>query len=88
MNCSTNYNIDTRWFLTGNVGASIFMATYIGFYGMGLIIYFSCQFMNDTKENHENEIPPGFFSTLHHINERQFIYSMTRRTKLIEQDIF
>lgn len=55
------------------------MATYIGFYGMGLIIYFTCQFMNDTKDNHENEIPRGFFSTFHHINERQFIYSMIER---------
>ena len=79
MNCSTSSNIESRFFLTGNFGASVFMATYIGFYGMGLIIYFTCQFMNDTRDNHENEIPRGFFSTFHHINERQFIYSMSER---------
>lgn len=55
------------------------MATYIGFYGMGLIVYFTCQFMNDTKDHHEDQIPPGFFSTFHHINERQIIYSRFER---------
>jgi hypothetical protein len=76
MNCSTISEIENRDFLISNFGASIFMATYIGFYGMGLIVYFTCQFMTDVKESHEDEIPSNFFSTFHHINERQDIYSM------------
>ena len=76
MNCSTTVDIQNPYFLTGNFGASIFMVTYIGLYGMGIIVYFACQFMTDARDNHENEISSEFFSTFHHINERQEIYSM------------
>jgi hypothetical protein len=79
MNCSATSGIENRQFLHENFGASIFMTTYIGFYGMGLIVYFACQLMNVSKDHHENEIPTHFFSTLRHLNERLDIYS-----KLIE----
>jgi hypothetical protein len=75
MNCSTTEDIPNQYFLTGNLGASIFLATYIGLYGMGIIVYFACQFITDAREYHENEIPTEFFSTFHHINERQEIYN-------------
>ncbi len=54
------------------------MITYIGLYGMGLIVYFACQLMTEPKDNHEYEIPTHFFSTFHHINERQNIYSINK----------
>ncbi len=76
MNCSTTLEFENRHFLHGNFGASIFMVTYIGLYGMGVIVYFACQFMTDSRDNREDEIPNIFFSTFHHINERQNIYSM------------
>jgi hypothetical protein len=76
MNCSATSGIENRHFLIGNFGASIFMITYIGLYGMGLIVYFACQLMTEPKDNHEYEIPTHFFSTFHHINERQNIYSI------------
>ena len=75
MNCSTILQVENRSFLSGNFGASIFLATYIGFYGIGLIIYFTCQFMNDSKDYSDDEIPTEFFKTFHHINDRQDIYS-------------
>jgi hypothetical protein len=76
MNYSTISNVENRYFLVGNFGASIFMATYIGLYGLGIIVYFACQLLTDSKDNHEDEIPSQFFSTFHHINQRQNIYSM------------
>ncbi len=83
MNCSITSEFEDRHFLIGNFGASIFMATYIGLYGMGIIVYFACQFMTDSRDNHEDEIPQEFFSTFHHINERQDIYSMIWRKNKI-----
>jgi hypothetical protein len=79
MNCSTTTvttDIQHRYFLVGNFGASVFLATYIGFYGMGIIMYFTCQFMNDSRENHEDDIANEFFSTFRHVSERQEIYSI------------
>ncbi len=76
MNCSTTSMIENQYFLHGNFGASVFMATYIGFYGMSIIVYFACQLMGDSKYIQEDEIPSGFFPTLNRINERQDIYSM------------
>ena len=75
MNCSATSGIENRHFLTDNVGASIFLATYIGLYGMGLIVYFASQLMTEPKDNHENEIPANFFSTFRNLNERLDIYS-------------
>ena len=75
MNCSTSPEIENRSFLSGNFGASIFMATYIGLYGMGLIVYFASQFMTETKDQQENQIPTNFFARFRQINERQNIYS-------------
>jgi hypothetical protein len=75
MNYSTTTDFQNRYFLAGNFGASIFMATYIGFYGLGMILYFASQFMTDNRHDQENEIPNEFFSTFHRINERQKIYS-------------
>ena len=75
MNCSTTANIQYQHFLAGNFGALVFMSTYIGFYGMGIIIYFTYQFMTDSQDNHVDEIPSNFFSTYHQIRHRQEIYS-------------
>ncbi len=75
MNCSATSEIENRHFLADNFGASLFLATYIGLYGMGLIVYFAAQLMAEPKDNHENEIPTNFFSTFRHMNERLNIYS-------------
>lgn len=75
MNCSKYFQNEDQHFLYGNFGALVFMTTYIGLYGMGIIVYFTYQFMTDSKDNHEAEIPSEFFTTFHHINERQDIYS-------------
>ncbi|CAF3361127.1 unnamed protein product [Rotaria sp. Silwood1] len=37
--------------------------------------------MADARDNHGNEIPNEFFSTFHHISERQEIYSMNIKKK-------
>jgi hypothetical protein len=79
MNCSTTAattDIQNRYFLSGNFGASVFMATYIGFYGMGIILYFTIQFMTDSRDNHQDDISMEFFSTFHEITEREEIYSI------------
>jgi hypothetical protein len=52
------------------------MATYIGFYGMGIILYFTIQFMTDSRDNHQDDISMEFFSTFHEITEREEIYSI------------
>ena len=71
-----NDSAEFQPFLNGNFGALVFIVTYIGFYGLNLIVYFSYQFMNDNSNSCEDEeISNEFFSTLHHINERQQIYS-------------
>ncbi|CAF3189840.1 unnamed protein product [Rotaria socialis] len=75
MNCSTTVDVENRQFLIGNFGASVFITTYIGIYGMGIMVYFAWQFMSDSRESHENEIPGEFFPTLNHINERQGVYN-------------
>ncbi|CAF0938566.1 unnamed protein product [Rotaria sordida] len=85
MNCSTTTDIQNRYFLIGNFGALVFMIIYIGFYGMGMIVYFTCQFMNESRDNHENKIPDEFFSTFHHINERQEIYNQLTDENLIKK---
>ena len=74
MNCSTTAattDIQNRYFLSGNFGASVFMATYIGFYGMGIILYYTIQFMTDSKDNHQDDIFNGIF----------FIISCNYRTR-------
>lgn len=78
MNCTmtvtTPADSSSRPFLAGNFGASVFMATYIGFYGLCIIMYFVSQFMSENTDRREDEIPTEFFSTFHQINERQQIY--------------
>ena len=78
MNCSTIAitDIQNQYFLSGNFGASVFITTYIGFYGLGVILYFTFQFMADSKDNHLDDISIEFFSAFHHISERQEIYSI------------
>ena len=74
MNSSIAIESLHRPFLAGNFGALIFMVTYIGFYGLGVSIYFAYQLMADNSHSGADEIPSEFFSTFHHINERQDIY--------------
>jgi hypothetical protein len=73
MNVSTSEPLN-RPFLAGNFGAVVFMIAYIGFYGLTIIIYFVYQFMADNTQSYDDQIPNSFFSTFHHINERQNVY--------------
>ena len=79
MNCTKTSEIATRYFLSENLGASIFISVYIGLYGISLIIYFAYQLMNDTAFDQENGLSREFFSTFHQINEREQIYSKKKR---------
>jgi hypothetical protein len=76
MNCSEREKSDERFFLDGNFGASVFLATYIGLYGLGIIVYFAFQFISDASQTREDEIPSEFFVSFHQINEQQAIYGM------------
>lgn len=75
MNYSTIVTPQNRHILIGNFGASVFIMTYIGIYGLGIIIYFTCHFLGDSRDTSENDIPSDFFRKFHQIKERQDIYS-------------
>ncbi|CAF0805932.1 unnamed protein product [Adineta steineri] len=85
MNCSTTQNSQYQHFLTGNLGASIFIIIYIGLYGTGIIIYFACQFTTDTRDNREDEVSPEFFLIFHQINERQDIYNKLKNKEWVKK---
>ena len=75
MNCSTVTDSANDPILVGNFGASVFMATYIGFYGLTIIVYFVHQFMSNDSDDDSDDIPSQFFHTFRDINQRQQIYS-------------
>lgn len=75
MNYSTGTESGSASILVGNFGASVFMATYIGFYGLTIIVYFVYQFMSNDSDDDSDDIPSQFFHTFRDINQRQQIYS-------------
>ncbi|UJR25713.1 hypothetical protein I4U23_007064 [Adineta vaga] len=75
MNCSITTDTSNQYFLTGNFGASIFITVYIGLYGLTLAIYFTCQFVSDTRHYQEYKISNEFFSTFHQKNEQEEVYN-------------
>ena len=75
MNCSIQIQTENQPFFSGDLGALMFMTTYIGLYGLGIIVYFTCQFMMESKDHRTNRISAEFFTNFHYINQRQDIYS-------------
>ncbi|CAF1334735.1 unnamed protein product [Adineta ricciae] len=85
MNCTRTSEIATRYFLSENLGASIFISVYIGLYGISLIIYFAYQLMDDTAFDQENGLSQEFFSTFHQINEREEIYNRLTNREWVKE---
>ena len=56
----------------GNVGAALFIITYIGFYGLGIIIFFGHQLKETQRQRYD--LPAYFLKTLWDVPSKNKLY--------------
>jgi len=69
--------IKEEWFNEiqfGNLGAALFIITYIGFYGLGIILIFGQQ-LKETQR-HRSDLPAHFLKTLWDVPSKNKIYGL------------
>ena len=78
--------IDEYWlneFQMGNKGAALFIITYIGFYGLSIIVLFGQQLKQTQRQR--QELPAYFLKTLWDVPNKNKLYrlyrSMQEKTK-------
>lgn len=75
MNITTN--VRDHWFdeiQFGNVGASLFIITYIGLYGLGIIVFFGQQLKETQRQRFE--LPAYFLKTLWDVPSKNKLYGL------------
>ena len=74
---TTSSNINEQWLNNiqyGNLGAALFITTYIGFYGLGIIFFFGQQ-LNETQRQ-RFELPAYFLKTLWDVPSKNKLYGL------------
>jgi hypothetical protein len=69
--------IKEEWFNEiqfGNVGAVLFIVTYIGFYGLGIILIFAQQLKE--SQRHRYDLPAYFLKTLWDVPSKTKLYGL------------
>jgi len=77
-------NVEEQWFNEiqfGNKGAALFIITYIGFYGLGIILFFGQQLKETQRER--GDLPASFLKTLWDVPSKNKLYGMKLLNNLI-----